>query len=186
MPFAAFLFAKVYGTSRPVYLFFATLAIYFFLVPVSASPAGDQSYLDARLSSAREQRLSEDRYWEVLLHYKHHGSGRKSLIDDPRFFLAPDGKTDPAAELEATLRSFFRRSRRMEIIRCGVRCALCLAQGKAGHRQLRLPAPACTRYNNAMESKSPRCSAHIPYDPEQQPCLNVRPYVDQDRQQESE
>lgn len=34
--------------------------------------------------------------------------GRSSLIDDPNFFLAPDGDTDPKAELDATLKAFLK------------------------------------------------------------------------------
>ena len=33
--------------------------------------------------------------------------GVHSLIDNPDFFNAPGGKTDPRAELEATLASFY-------------------------------------------------------------------------------
>ena len=162
MHFTAFLFAKVYGTSRPVYLFFATLTIFLLLVPASASSAVDQSYLDALLKSANEQRLSEDRYWDVLLHYKHHGSGRKSLIDDPRFFLAPNGKTDPAAELEATLKSFFQPEQKDgDHPRCRFVARYAWLKEKLGIDELRLPAPACTEYNNAMERVNPHAAALI-------------------------
>src|SRR3972149_2350286 len=34
-------------------------------------------------------------------------AGARSLVDDPRFFLSPSGKTDPAAELLATLDGLF-------------------------------------------------------------------------------
>jgi hypothetical protein len=162
MRFSAFLFAMVYGTSRPVYFFFVILSIYFFLVPVSESLAADQSYLDALLKSAREQRLSEDRYWDVLLHYRRHGSGRKSLIDDPRFFLAPDGKTDPVAELEATLKSFFQAEQKDgDHPRCRFVARYAWLKEKLGVDELRLPAPACTEYNNAMERVNPHAAALI-------------------------
>ncbi|MDG4549030.1 MAG: DUF4105 domain-containing protein [Candidatus Contendobacter sp.] len=39
------------------------------------------------------------------------GEGVVSDADDPRFFLAPTGKTDPRAELAATLRAFFSADR---------------------------------------------------------------------------
>jgi hypothetical protein len=42
---------------------------------------------------------ARDPAWAALLHL-HHGS---SHIDDPRFFLAPSGATDPVAELQATV-----------------------------------------------------------------------------------
>ncbi len=45
----------------------------------------------------------------MLLHYRAStdGAGVVSDADDPRFFLAPTGKTDPQAELQATLAAFF-------------------------------------------------------------------------------
>ncbi len=52
-------------------------------------------------------KLHQDPYWHVLLHYKPGVSGYKSLVDDPGFFLAPDGKTNPETELDATIRAFF-------------------------------------------------------------------------------
>jgi hypothetical protein len=41
------------------------------------------------------------------MHYKRTAAGIESLIDDPKFFLAPDGKTNPEAEMDATIRAFF-------------------------------------------------------------------------------
>jgi hypothetical protein len=52
-------------------------------------------------------KLHEDPYWHILLHYKSGVFGYESLVDDPKFFLAPDGKTNPDAELDATIRAFF-------------------------------------------------------------------------------
>ena len=52
--------------------------------------------------------LAGRREWQTLLHYRPNtGGGVISDADDPRFFLAPTGKTDPRAELAATLRAFF-------------------------------------------------------------------------------
>src|SRR5512147_799158 len=95
----------VYRTFRPVYLFFAAVILSSFC-PVAAMAS--DAYVDVLVATAREMSLQSDRYWDVFLHYKRSGSGKKSLVDDPRFFLAPDGKTNPSAELEATIRGFFR------------------------------------------------------------------------------
>ncbi|HXN07211.1 MAG TPA: DUF4105 domain-containing protein [Nitrospiria bacterium] len=73
----------------------------------SSAPAEETVFLDQILHKAKENKLSDDRYWHILLHYKKTLSGFKSLLDDPRFFLSPKGKTDPPAELEATLKAFF-------------------------------------------------------------------------------
>jgi hypothetical protein len=56
--------------------------------------------------------LAARREWQTLLHYRPNGEGGMvSDADDPRFFLAPNGKTDPQAELAATLRAFFKPNR---------------------------------------------------------------------------
>ena len=48
-------------------------------------------------------RLYDERYWRLLLHM----NGSKSEIDDPRFFFAENGKTDPKAELYATIEALY-------------------------------------------------------------------------------
>ncbi|CAA6691602.1 Unannotated [Lentimonas sp. CC19] len=50
--------------------------------------------------------LAEDDYWHTLLHYKRTIFSQKSTIDDPKFFLSPEGATNPTAELEATVAAF--------------------------------------------------------------------------------
>jgi len=60
--------------------------------------------IDVFRQNAVEQKVADSRYWQILLHYKTDMLGSTiSLIDDPDFFLASRGKTDPAAELDATL-----------------------------------------------------------------------------------
>ncbi len=64
--------------------------------------------VDEWQTRALRAELAGKRPWQVLLHYKpSRFGGLVSLIDDPRFFLAPDGKTDPQAELAATLTGMF-------------------------------------------------------------------------------
>lgn len=69
--------------------------------------AEDSSYLNRLMAEARRKNLAQDRYWRILGHYHSGIGGTRSLIDDPAFFLSPRGKTDPQAELSATLRAFF-------------------------------------------------------------------------------
>ena len=158
----AFLFATVYGALRPVYLFFAACVLYFLLVPASVSLAVDQAYLDVLLTSARERRLSEDRYWDVLLHYRQHGPGRKSLIDDPRFFLAPDGQVNPSAELEATLRGFFEDQKKDEQHpRCRFIARYTWLKETLAIDESRLPAAACTAFDEAFARINPHSAALI-------------------------
>ena len=96
--------------------FFRVFPITFLLVLLAClvpphgicSPLGDQSYLNELLNRAAALRLAEEREWQVLLHYRRTWlGGGESMQDDPGFFLAPQGKTDPQAELAATLTKFF-------------------------------------------------------------------------------
>ncbi len=76
--------------------------------PLAVS-AADHTYLKELVEQARRENLAQRPEWLNLLHYKPYPywPGMRSLADDPAFFNAPGGKTDAAAELEATLASFF-------------------------------------------------------------------------------
>lgn len=84
------------------------LCLVFFLLVFAAAEvraaAGDFSRL---LRQAQERKFHEQHYWQVLLHYQQVPRGLVSPVDDPDFFLASGGKTDPAAELEATIQALF-------------------------------------------------------------------------------
>lgn len=96
---------KAYGGLSPVCLFCCLL---FLVLPGLAGAESPEAYLEGLLAKAAQQQLASDPYWQLLLHYRPDLLGRRrSLVDDPRFFLAPTGKTDPAAELAADLRGFF-------------------------------------------------------------------------------
>src|SRR5919198_2199854 len=76
------------------------------LVAATAQPADarDPRYLADLIERADQARLSQQRQWHLLLHYrKAFWGGFVSEADDPGFFLSPVGKTDPRAELDATL-----------------------------------------------------------------------------------
>lgn len=75
------------------------------MCPCHANENGE--YLQKLINSASEKSLHGHYYWTTLLHYKPAGSEKESLIDDPDFFLAPNGKQNPEAELRATLHGLF-------------------------------------------------------------------------------
>lgn len=80
------------------------------LVPAiaDAQSSDRENYLAQLITQAQEKRLAEQREWHLLLHYrKGLFGGYESEQDDPRFFMSPNGKTDPSAELSATLAQFF-------------------------------------------------------------------------------
>jgi hypothetical protein len=83
----------------------AALALMFVPLPVFSRESG---YIEDLVSEASRLNLHEERGWRALLHYgKTFTGGYKSKIDDKKFFTSPVGRTDPGAELESTLRSFF-------------------------------------------------------------------------------
>lgn len=86
---------------------FTTAILFLMLMPLPAFSQGPE-YIENLVSEARRLKLHEERGWRALLHYGKSYSGTyKSKIDDKKFFISPEGQTDPGAELEATLRSFF-------------------------------------------------------------------------------
>lgn len=138
--------------ARP-FFFFPLLLL--FLLPSAAWP-GTGDYPAELKGEAARLRLQDDRYWDILLFYKPAAGGRKSLVDDPKFFLAPGGKRDPRAELSATLDAMFDNSLSPPI-RCRfparyewLKEALPIDPG-------RLPAPECPGLDNnlrAIKAKS--------------------------------
>ncbi|MFZ5563931.1 MAG: DUF4105 domain-containing protein [Thermodesulfobacteriota bacterium] len=90
---------------RHVSLFFMLAFVPVLFLPVHAV-AGPPT-ADELIALSRQKNLSRDRYWHILMHYGKTLFGFKSQVDDPQFFLAPDGKTNPRAELEATIAALF-------------------------------------------------------------------------------
>jgi hypothetical protein len=73
----------------------------------------DDAYLAGLVARSRALKLAERPEWRKLVHYlpDFAGGGVHSLVDSPEFFNAgPRGKSDPQAELEATLASFYSTS----------------------------------------------------------------------------
>jgi hypothetical protein len=83
--------------------------IFLFCCLSNVAAADNSAYLEILRLQARTLNLASTPTWLNLLHYKQHPlSGRnRSLADDPHFFTATDGATQPQAELDATLASFF-------------------------------------------------------------------------------
>lgn len=145
----------------------------FLLLPFAAALGASDPGLKAdRLTeAARAARLHESRYWNVLLHYKPAGNGVKSLVDDPRFFLARDGKTNPESELAATIATLFGDQAPPSDNVLPARCRF-PARFEWLSDQLGLPLPpsgdgTCGELDNALRIIDPRsatlvfASAHI-------------------------
>lgn len=145
--------------SISLFLFFAA-----FICAAGAQHAfgADAAYVDSLIKKAGQKQLHNARYWHILLHYKKTLSGVKSVIDDPRFFLAPDGKYNPRAELEATLRAFFNPPddpANPPICRFIARYAWLKEQ--LGFDESKLPVASCRKFDQTMEVIRPKSATLI-------------------------
>lgn len=95
--------------SRTVLLPLFVFAVFFLTAHTAKAQQSDRElYLEQLIEQARKQKLADQREWHLLLHYRARiFGGYESEQDDPGFFLSPEGKTNPDAELESTLTQFF-------------------------------------------------------------------------------
>ncbi len=149
--------SPVYGIVRPVYLFFVLC----FLLSPSRSFA-ENRYLDALLAASHEKNLSQNRTWQVLLHYQQKHGRWESLIDDPRFFLAPDGKTNPDGELDSTLTAFFsEEQQRREHPRCRFVARYAWLKEQLGIDESKLPHIECAEFKEAFSRINARSAVLV-------------------------
>ena len=103
-------YGSCYGSVFPFFLsFFILLVISLLFSTLVEGPlyANEAVQVDELIKKAEDNHLHEDRYWHILLHYQDTMFGIESQIDDPAFFLAPDGKTNPESELKKTIAILF-------------------------------------------------------------------------------
>ncbi|MDO9080800.1 MAG: DUF4105 domain-containing protein, partial [Desulfuromonadales bacterium] len=101
--------------------------------------------------------MSGERTWQVLMHYRQQGDRFTSLIDDPKFFLAPQGKTDPQAELNASLEALlFPVKIDDEHFRCRFPARTEWLISVLDLNELALPQPHCRKLNETLTSVDPR------------------------------
>ncbi|MDM5179264.1 DUF4105 domain-containing protein [Massilia sp. DJPM01] len=68
---------------------------------------------DAR--QVADQQIASDPAWLALLHYRaHSGGSKRSQADRPQFFLSPEGKSSPAAELLAAVAALHAPAQRQD------------------------------------------------------------------------
>ena len=140
-----------------------SLALALGLVFLTGSPCHGQDhsqvYLQDLLRRAHVSALHEQRYWRLLLHYQSKWiSGDESEIDESGFFLAPGGKTDPQAELDATLTAFFSAQpvgRSRQPARCAFIARYEWLKEALAIDETRLPPERCERFRSWYEELNP-------------------------------
>jgi hypothetical protein len=118
--------------------------------PAAAQRPAEEGYLGDLIRQARAQQLAETREWRLLLHYRPAlWGGFESEQDDPGFFMSPEGKTDPAAELDATLTAFFSRDlvgRSQQPAQCAFIARYQWLREQLAFDAARLPSEPCERF----------------------------------------
>ena len=127
--------------------------------PAGAAPP-DPAHLEELLARARAGRLAADPGWLRLGHYQRTLTGGwKSQADGKEFFLAKGGKTDPAAELEATLRGFFDDAPKREELddaQCRFPARFAFLGRRLGFDLARLPPRRCPKLEDFLARTRPR------------------------------
>jgi hypothetical protein len=119
----------------------------------------NQAYLQQLIERATSAALHEERYWHLLLHYRPTlAGGFVSEADESGFFLAPNGRVDPQAELNATLTQFFATEavgRSRQPARCAFVARYQWLKAALAIDESRLPAEPCARYHSWLAELNP-------------------------------
>jgi hypothetical protein len=84
--------------------------LFFILLLICISNSASADLASNLISTARTRDLAHHVGWLRLLHYENgFFGGSSSPVQGAFFFLSPNGAEDPEAELEATLRGFFKQ-----------------------------------------------------------------------------
>jgi hypothetical protein len=137
-----------------------TVAVMLAAASLRAEPVrADAAYVEALVLRARELDLANQQTWRDLLHYRSSLFGWKSEADAKSFFVAPDGKSDPQAELEATLRGLFGpmpKDKRLEHPYCRFPARLAWLNSRLGFDFTRVPRRSCPRFQDFVKKLDAR------------------------------
>ncbi len=130
------------------------------LLQPAAYAAIDNAYLLQLQTQARQMKLADRPEWHKLLHYvpRVFAPGYKGLPDSRQFYLAADGKTDPQAELDATLASFYSdtvESATVQNPQCSFIARYTWLNAQLKFDAERLPSHICKRYENWHAALNP-------------------------------
>jgi hypothetical protein len=137
------------------------LALLGFSCVFAPAVAAEPAYLSELLDRSRELRLSERREWNRLVHYTPNliTPGVHGLADARRFYLAPDGKTNPQSELEATLTAFFsdvQETDKQQNPQCTFIARYHWMDAQLGFDPARLKKQECKRFDEWRETLNPQ------------------------------
>jgi hypothetical protein len=133
--------------------------------PVAGPAAASPLDLAALQRRARELKAAEEPGWLRLGHWRPRWlPGVKGDPDGPGFYLAPEGKTDPAAELDATLAGLLAPSPggdELDDPACRFPARLHYLAGRLGFDPARLPPRDCPRQRAFFEQVQARSATVV-------------------------
>jgi hypothetical protein len=136
-----------------------TLLVLCFLPNTARGQDSPQAYLQLLLDRAKAMALHEQRYWHLLLHYRSTlAGGVESEADEPGFFLSPGGRTEPEAELQATITQFFSTEpvgRSSQPARCAFIARYHWLKSALAIDESRLPQQSCERFQSWIAELNP-------------------------------
>jgi len=148
--------------STRTHLISLSIVFCFFLhTPVRAADQAESPYSKTLIQQAQQKHLWEQKSWHRLVHYKKNlFGGFTSEADGRALFIAPNGKTDPEAELIATLKNFFKDPHNLKGKEEHPQCTF-PARYKWLKRELafdprQLPEQPCDRLNNWLKQLNPK------------------------------
>lgn len=136
------------------------VALIVLMATITAAPA-DGRDVEVLIEQARQENLAEANAWQDLLHFRDRRfmPGRRSATRDKSFFNAPEGWRDPQAELEATLRAFFRDPAQLGDEEQHPQCRFIARRAwlmkKLDLNRSAFPEVACERFKRWYESINP-------------------------------
>jgi len=149
---------RIYGALRSVYFLCGSML----LLVLQPAWTMAEPYAELLVAQSASANLAAARDWDVLLHYRPHGSGRESIIDDPRFFLSPAGRHDPAAELAATIRGFSADAAMGdEHPRCRFPARYEWLRSELHVDVAMLPEPVCAKLDESLAAVDPRSAVLV-------------------------
>ena len=138
----------------------AVVCVALLLAQTAADGATDTDYLEELIAKSRELQLSKRPEWLKLVHYvsSHLSPGVHGLVASAQFYNAPDGKSNPQAELEATLASFYsdiRETNERQNPQCAFVARFAWLNEQLAFDAQRMPRQACIRYQQWHASLDP-------------------------------
>ena len=126
----------------------------------SAEPSSSDAYVERLVQVARAQRLASAEQWIRLVHYRKTLFGNwESEADGGPFFNAAEGKTDPEAELAATVRGFFGaapKDPKLDHPLCRFPARFSWLDEQLHFDAARLPKPNCAGYKEFLGLVKPQ------------------------------